>query len=140
MAKKKKKQRMTPKKIDRMNQAKQWLPTYPGGRLIKAYRKKYRIGVACAARELHELGYIDAKHMEQVLKDEEGRIARKHHLKQEKAQAEDPLFGFQNDEFAYIAGYTSGGVAYGLRWDEIPNDELALFGYEKDYSDDDLPF
>ena len=137
--KSKKKQRRTPKKVDRMNQAKGWLSTYTGSRLIRAYRKRYSIGVADAARELHELGYIDAKHLEEVLKSEEGRIAKRYQLKQKREQAEDPLFGCQSDEFAYIVGYTSGGAPYGLRWEDIPEDELELYGYQE-FFDVDVPF
>jgi len=138
--KKKKKQPIIPTKEVRFQQAKKWLPTYKGNRLIRDYRKKFRVGVTCAARELHELGYIDTQQMEQVLKSEEGRVAKMRQRRAKKAQEEDPLFGYQDDNFAYIAGYTSGGAPYGLRWDELDDEDLESFGYEKEAIDDDLPF
>lgn len=59
------------------------------------------------------------------LKDE--KIA----YKNRKRKYEDVI---ESDEtFAFIAGYTSGGVPYGVAWEEI--------GEEKDvFEDEELPF
>ena len=56
-----------------------------------------------------------------------------------------------DDEFAFIAGYTSGGFPYGLRWEDVGIDpELPFEEKEKAYTsrginpqsaeDEDLPF
>jgi len=141
MAKKKRKKKhpIVPKKVERIKQAKRWLPTYTGDEVIKAYREKFRVDVISAVRELHQLGYLDTKQMEQALKAEEGRIAKMHQLKAEKTASDHFFNQDQDDVFAFIAGYTSGGAAYGVRWDELDDEELEIFGYEKEL-DDDLPF
>ena len=140
MAKKKRKKKhpIVPKKAERIKQAKRWLPTYTGDKVIKAYREKFRVDVISAVHELHQLGYLDMKQMEQALKTEEGRIAKKHQLKAEKTASDNFFNHDQDDVFAFIAGYTSGGAAYGVRWDELDDEELEIFGYEKEV-DDDLP-
>ena len=133
MAKKKRKKKhpIVPKKAERIKQARRWLPTYTGDKIIKAYREKFRVDVINAVRELHQLGYLDTKQMEQVIKAEEGRIAKKHQLKAEKTAPDNFFNEDQDDVFAFIAGYTSGGAAYGIRWDELDDEELEIFGYEK---------
>lgn len=71
---------------------------------------------------------------------------RKKHKDQEK---EASLWEESDETFAYIAGYTSGGVPYGVTWEEW--DELDDGGYpggnihNKDtnklaIADKDLPF
>ncbi len=57
---------------------------------------------------------------------------------------EDNLFG-SNETFAFIAGYTSGGFAYGITWEEMEEIECRdkeLLGEEHSYHGEeiDLPF
>jgi hypothetical protein len=45
------------KREQRKRKAAQWLTTYNGSHVVKAYRKKFNVGIECALRELEELGY-----------------------------------------------------------------------------------
>jgi hypothetical protein len=45
------------KREQRKKKAAQWLTTYNGKHVVKAYRKKFNVGIECALRELEELGY-----------------------------------------------------------------------------------
>jgi hypothetical protein len=45
------------KREKRKRKAAQWLTTYNGSHVVKAYRKKFNVGIECALRELEELGY-----------------------------------------------------------------------------------
>ncbi|MGI5848873.1 MAG: hypothetical protein ACOX8Q_02190 [Christensenellales bacterium] len=45
------------KREQRKRKAAQWLMTYNGSHVVKAYRKKFNVGIECALRELEELGY-----------------------------------------------------------------------------------
>jgi hypothetical protein len=42
----------------------------------------------------------------------------KPHRKKKKKQVFEPLVE-QNDDFFFIAGYTSGGAPYGVTWEEM---------------------
>jgi hypothetical protein len=45
------------KREQRKQKAEQWLTTYTGSHMVKAYRKKFNVDAKCALRELEELGY-----------------------------------------------------------------------------------
>ncbi len=45
------------KREQRKKKAAQWLTTYNGSHVVKAYRKRFNVGIECALRELGELGY-----------------------------------------------------------------------------------
>ena len=59
---------------------------------------------------------------------------------------------FYDEDFAFIAGYTSGGAPYGIRWEEVGIDpdlsleqKCALYYEEKELNEseteeDELPF
>lgn len=76
----------------------------------------------CALKELEILGIkIDPTYKEQLFRtaanaNEAGR--RRKAQRREKAKL-DPEFHLDQDEhFAYIAGYTESGFAYGVTWEE----------------------
>ena len=121
MAKKKKKKAsgQTPKKESRIAKARHWLPTYEGTKVVRAYRKKFHVDVACAVRELQEIGYeFKPGYAENLLKAEASRIENLQRKKKEKP-VEEEYNDEQNDIFYYIAGYTSGGAPFGVTWEEM---------------------
>ncbi|MBN1121815.1 MAG: DUF2695 domain-containing protein [Anaerolineae bacterium] len=111
----KKKQR---RQTQRLQSARTWLPTYEGKNIAKGYRKRYRVDWPTAFRELEMLGVeFDPAYKEQVL----STIERQRELRRQKKQERtlEPFEGIdQDDHFAYIVGYTSGGAPYGLTWEE----------------------
>ena len=119
MAKKKAPTR-TPKKESRIAMAKNWLPTYEGKKVVRAYRKKFHVDIACAARELQEIGYVfQPGYVENLLRSEAARIEQLHRKKEEKRLAEEYHNDWQDDNFYYIVDYTFGGAPYGLAWEEM---------------------
>jgi len=132
MAKKKKKnQPVVPKKKERIKKARQWIKTYTGAHVVRAYRDKFRVDVTCAIRELQEIGYeFKAGYVEAALRAEEIRIEQLHRKKEEK-RLEEEYNDWQDDRFYYIAGYTSGGAAYGVTWEQ-----MGLEPYESEFDDD----
>jgi RimJ/RimL family protein N-acetyltransferase len=136
MAKKKRSKRTrAQKKESRIAKAKNWLPTYEGTKVVRAYRKKFSVNVECAVRELQEIGYeFEPGYVENLLKAEAARIEQLRKKKAEKQEAEE-YNEFQDDNFFYIAGYTSGGAPYGVQWWEV-----ALEPWEElDYADISAP-
>ena len=51
-----------------------------------------------------------------------------------KLDYETPL-SYMESQFAFIAGYTSGGIPYGITWDELEPERA-----DYDDGDDELPF
>jgi len=102
----------------RLVKARQWLPTYEGTKIVKAYRQRFCVDVANAVRDLLELGYeFKPGYVDNLLKSEEIRQEQLRAKKEERRQFE---YGpDQDDRFFYIAGYTSGGAPYGVTWDEM---------------------
>jgi len=80
--------------------------------------KHFAVDWVCAFRELEILGVkIDAAYKGQILKSVEGHIAAPQRRK--SRQVETLESSLDHDEnFAYIAGYTEAGFAYGITWEE----------------------
>ena len=135
----------------RLQAAKQWLPTYTGRDPVIGYRKWYGVSSVCGILELRQLGIkIDEHRLEQARHTEE-EIAckrdRKKRRRAEKPVAEEGLFVESDENFAYIAGYTEAGFAYGVKWEELEAEstqrkENALDGVlsDADGDDCDIPF
>ena len=120
MAQKKKKHPVIDKSPVRKKKAKGWLNTYTGTDVVKDYREHFKgVDVACAVRELKEIGYkFESDYEKNVLEAESARINQIHRKKEAKQQTE-PYTEFQDDTFYFIAGYTSGGAPYGVQWGEM---------------------
>jgi len=125
LAKKKRKHNNTPKRKrfnrrQRLDSAKHWLSTFEGGNIAKAYRKHYGIDWITAFIELEMLGMkIDPKYAEKVLESVRGQTeARKRKRLLKSKDEEQTLEDYQDENYAYIVGYTSGGVPYGVTWEE----------------------
>jgi len=58
MPKKKKQPNKTQRREARLRKARQWVPTYTGTHLARAYRKKFGVDPACAIRDLEEIGAV----------------------------------------------------------------------------------
>lgn len=140
----------TIKRERRLSKARKWITTYEGKNVIRGYKKRFGVDVTCAIKELQIIGAkLDDTHVEQLLINEKRRIETLHKKKLLKIEKEErlnrELFSF-DDEFAYIAGYTSGGAPYGIRWDELSEEELesydsSIYGERNTIDDDfDLPF
>ena len=125
MAKKKRRKKhpnrpsKTIKREARLLKARQWLPTYQGTKIVKAYRKRYCVDVNSAVRDLLELGYaFKPGYVDNLLKSEAIRLEQLRAKKEERRQLEYEMQE-QDDRFCYIAGYTSGGAPYGLTWEDM---------------------
>jgi hypothetical protein len=113
--------------------------------LVSRYRKFMRLDLTTAMRDLEELG---ARY--------NGGDEQSFHFHQESLQHDLAMAPYaiymenSNDDFSCIAGYTSGGVPFGVTWEEagidpdLPYDEkVRLYAeqMEQPYADtDDLPF
>lgn len=102
----------------RLQSARTWVKTYKGKNIAADYRKHFAVDWVCAFSELDILGVrIDSGYKRRVLKSVEGHLEAR---QRRKAPREEPYaMAFdQNESFAYIAGYTAAGFAYGVTWEE----------------------
>lgn len=101
----------------RLQSAKNWLLEYQGQRIVKDYRKFYGVDFPTAFKELELLGVkISDEYKKAVLTSVEGTLEKR---PQKKLASQSEILNIDQDEnFAYIVGYTSGGAPYGLTWDE----------------------
>lgn len=109
----------------RLQAAKKWIPTYTGNQIIKGYRTWFGVDLACAVRELRCLGVkLDEQYISAAMKSWEQQIALRRKKKEEKANKAKELPFDSDENFYFIAGYTSGGAPYGVTWEEAEADHL----------------
>ncbi len=84
---------------------------------------------------------IDPEYKRRVLQSAEAQLAAKRRRKAEQEAKLQEELGFDQDEhFAFIIGYTSGGAPYGLTWEEwdvIEEAEDLEILYDKDKLDEE---
>ena len=119
-------QRKRLKRAQRLQSAKAWLETYQGHKIGRDYRRRYGVDWPTAFLELEMLEVpIDPDYKARVLQSEAARIAAKRRKKAEsEAGSRTPIGDDQDDYFAFIVGYTSGGAPYGVTWEEWANLEV----------------
>ena len=118
----------------RLQSARAWLVTQTGrepARIGASYRRWYGVDWPCAIAELSRLGVaFDPKWVEQLQRNLEGQHrARAAQRAAKLSREESQRFNEDSDEyFAFIAGYTPGGAAFGITWEEweiLERDNLA---------------
>lgn len=113
------------KRLNRLQSAKHWIPTYSGGNIVKGYKKWFAVDLLCAIKELKMLGVkLDEQYVLQALKSHDQAIVDEQKRKAEKKQALDELPFDSDVHYYFIAGYTSGGFPYGITWEEVELDNL----------------
>ena len=93
------------------------MKTYQGEGIIEDYIKRFGVDLLCAVVELRMMGVAISEDYEHQLRQNE-EYKRTSKKKGTKQIEEDFLDGFSDETFAYIAGYTSGGVPFGLTHEE----------------------
>ncbi|MCL2842693.1 MAG: hypothetical protein FWE28_04405, partial [Oscillospiraceae bacterium] len=104
----------------RLQKAKQWVLTYKGSHIVRAYRKRFQVDYSCALRDLEAIGAIPPERLATLKAAEEIRLQKK---REDRESKQLPSMWEHNpdcdDTFFYIAGYTSGGAPYGVTWEEM---------------------
>lgn len=130
MAKKKKKDN-TPRRKRwnrkvRLENAKKWIQTFEGKNIIKGYAKWYAVDQQCALNELQMLGRTFSEKEKNKaknsikLKEEHKKRSKE---KKERRKAEENWEYDSDETFAFIAGYTEGGIPYGVTYEEMETSE-----------------
>lgn len=121
----------TRRKEIRLQKARQWILTYNGTpkHMAKHYRKRFHVDITTAVRDLQDIGVeFTQEYLDAVKRSEEERIRQKRLEKERKVQQEqDFLYEDSDDVYAFIAGYTGGGVPYGITWEELGLEPYASY-------------
>ena len=123
----------------RLGLSKEWIVSYDGKNIVRGYAKWYGVDLLCAIKELRINGVtVDEEYENIVKKSIETKTLEKRIIEE---NGEKKLTDIQDDysdsRFAFIAGYTSGGAAYGITHEEMgdyqeENDEIDLNEIFKD--------
>lgn len=128
MAKKKSTNRKTthPKEV-RLKKARQWILTYNGTpkHMARNYRKRFHVDITTALSDLQAIGVEFTQEYLDAVKASEAERIRQKHLKKQQKQLD--FNEFQDDRFAFIAGYTDGGAPYGITWEELGLEPYASY-------------
>lgn len=105
----------------RLQAAKNWIPTYQGKNIVHGYKNWFGTSLLCAALELKQLGIaVDESYIAQLRQTElsyaEARRKKREERKATEIFEQDPD---SDENFAFIAGYTSAGFPYGVTWEEM---------------------
>ena len=106
-----------------------WVNKYKGKRIVRGYRKRFGVDILCAITELRMLGvHISQEYEEHARRSVEDAAEARRKRKAKRKEFDTPDDIFESDEnFSLIAGYTSGGLPYGLTWDQWdPNEDCSL--------------
>ncbi|MDD5698232.1 MAG: hypothetical protein PHH77_06405 [Victivallaceae bacterium] len=96
----------------------EWLRRFTGRKMAHRYCRWFGVKPAEALEDLRTLGVeITPEYEKQVL----SRVAlpAKPCRKKKTHKTEDEFIADSDDNFAYIAGYTSMGFPYGITWEEM---------------------
>jgi hypothetical protein len=103
----------------RLESAKRWIPTYSGKNIVRGYARWFRVDLGCALKEFQLLGVpLDPAYVERL------RLTLRNRSKPRRsapsiANGVPEGYGSEwDDTFAYIAGFTEGGAAFGVTWEE----------------------
>ena len=109
---------MTEARKKRLQEAREWFAQQgfsEDSHVIKAYREHFHVDSACAMQELCMLKVLkpekQAAYEATIQAKKQKRISR-------AVEGEEVFSSLQDENFAFIAGYTSGGFPYGITWEE----------------------
>lgn len=105
----------------RLPKARQWIQSYTGEHVVKAYKKRFGVDQICAMTELKMLGVpLDEGYVKRATEAERVRVEQNRRKKEERHEKEFwEKHANQDNRFFFIAGYTSGGAPYGVTWEEM---------------------
>lgn len=107
------------KRAGRLQATRKWLAEFRGEHVARAYSRWFGVDRLCAILELRMLGvqldpdYVGA--VETTYRQTSRRESKR------ARQRDDPhgTYGIDHDDqFAFIAGHTEGGAAYGVMWEQ----------------------
>jgi len=114
----------TQPRSSRLLKGKTWISSYAGKNIVRGYAKHFRVDLLCAIKELRLLGIMISELYEQSVQQTlAAQASQKKFTEEQKTSFTAEGMSDSDDDFVFIIGYTSGGVPYGVRWEDMPPDE-----------------
>lgn len=108
------------KRPARLQAARHWLPTFNGKNVVRGYAKWFGVDLGCAVKELGQLGVeLDARYVQALRTTLQQRGKRLKPAGPASDAIPDGYGSEWDDNFAFIAGFTSGGAPFGVMWEEM---------------------
>jgi hypothetical protein len=109
------------KRAHRLTSSKEWIKKYYGKNIVKGYAKWYGVDLICAIKELRMIDvHIPLDYEEQVKQSIEANKMERQLKCEKRCKLTTSIQDYySNDEFEYIAGFTSSGFPYGTEKGEI---------------------
>jgi len=104
------------KRKNRLESAKKWINNYSGKNIVKGYANWYGVDLVCSIKELKMNGMMIKENYEkQLIRSKENKTSVKK-IDDAKANKEylENQGKYSDENFEFIAGYTSGGAPYGI--------------------------
>ena len=104
----------------RLDLAPEWVATYSGkpNNILKRYRSTFHIDWECAIEELEELGVrLDENYLSSLRQTISEQFQDEKKYRPIERWEFEEYHGIEpesDENFAYIVGYTAGGVPYGI--------------------------
>jgi len=107
------------KRKNRLESSKKWMTQFTGKNIVKGYSIWFGVDLICSIKELRMNGVkIDEDYEQQVLESMESK-------KSAKCLDSKKTNEHTDNNFVFIAGYTSGGAPYGILHEEIFSDDYS---------------
>ena len=109
---------MTNSRRKRLQEARIWFASQDfsdDSHIVKAYRERFNVDKDCAMRELCLLKVLSPDKQEAY---EKALNAKKQKHSRKSDEYSEELSAFQDENFAFIAGYTPAGFPFGITWEE----------------------
>jgi hypothetical protein len=110
----------------RLQSARHWLRGFFGEHVVRSYAKWFGVDLMCALTELQALGVrLEPSYVTAITRTFElRRSAKARRTPQARLEG---LGNVQDEDFAYIAGRTEGGVAFGITRAEVSEFDDSTF-------------
>ena len=103
----------------RLQLARHWLARFTGKKVIRSYATWFGVDWMCAVKELEILGVkLDQSYVNKPRWTLVERGKNKNRPTPVEATWDEGYGVFRDDDFAYIAGHTPAGFAFGVTWKE----------------------
>ena len=110
-----------------------WTTQYKGKHILQGYSKCFGVDLLCAVNELRILGIkISAEREAELKLSVEATATAKRKKKEAIKQREYDCSSSDSDN----AGYTNGGVPYGIRWEDLDDEP----DQQNEDNIDEIPF
>ncbi len=126
------------KRPARLQSAERWIPTYQGKNIVRGYTRWYGVDLGCALKELLLLDVkLDPVYVEQLRQTLRNRSRSQQQPSPDTGGVPEGYGSDRDDDFAFIAGFTSGGAPFGVTWDEWMDAEPAVGAFDDAFGDEE---